>query len=95
MTTRRFARATGFTEGYIRNACKKGKIPCDTYKGKYDISPTLVSIWAAKRNRHTGKNRNIHNSVTVYQRKLDEYNYNNGTNYSYGVAVSLGVIRDE
>ena len=97
MTVTQFALATGYSRGSILNACKTGRLPCDYYKGKYEISPNLVPVWKAKKNKRpiVLGGRNIHNNVTMYQRALDEYNRKNGKDLSYGQAVMLGVICDE
>ena len=93
MTAKQFALATGYAETYIQNACKTGKIPCSMWGGKWEISPNLVPVWAAKKNRRINKSgKTIHNSATVYQRELDKYNKEHGTRYSYGEAVSKGLI---
>ena len=96
MNVNRFATATGFNPEYIRNACRTGKLPCDVWQGKYEISPNLVPLWIAKKNRKYRKGgQTIHNNVYLYQCALDEYNRINGTDLSYGMAVSMGVICDE
>lgn len=97
MTVNQFALVTGFSRGAILNACRSGRLPCDFYRGRYEISPRYVPVWKAKKNKQpiTLGGKNIHNSVTMYQRALDEYNRINGTDLSYGQAVAMGVITDE
>ncbi len=94
MTVKQFALATGYAHTYIQSACKKGRIPCTMCNGKWEISPALVPLWAAKRCRPAQKSgKTIHNSVTVYQREVDRYNARHGTQYSYGEAVAKELIK--
>ena len=96
MTVNEFALAIGFNAKYIRNACRLGRIPHEMWNGKIEISPGLVPLWVAKKNRKYKKSgRTIHNDVYLYQRALDKFNEEHGTRYSYGQAVALGVITDE
>ena len=92
MTVNQFALATGYCAGYIANLCRQGKIPARMVLGAYEISEKQVPFWQAKRNRkaHWGT---VETSVTLYQRAVDRYNKSHGTDYSYGQAVALGVIK--
>ena len=96
MTVNEFALATGYNPVYIQQKCREGKIPCSWSGGVYNISPNYVPVWSAKKNKKFHKGGyTIHNSVSMYQRAVDEYNRVNGTDLSYGQAVMLGVITDE
>lgn len=96
MNVNEFALATGFNAEYIRNACRLGRIPHEMWNGKIEISPGLVPLWAAKKNRkHKKSGRTIHNDVYLYQCALDNYNKKHDKDLSYGQAVAMGVICDE
>ena len=96
MTVNQFALATGFHPEYIRNACRKGKIPCHLWLGQYEIPEKLVPLWKSKKNRYHKKGgQTIHNDLYLYQRALDEYKRKNKKYLSYGQAVAMGVITDE
>lgn len=49
MTVNQFAMVTGFSRGSILNACRSGRLPCDFYRGRYEISPRYVPVWKAKK----------------------------------------------
>ena len=99
MTCKEFAMATGYTVEAVRNMAKKGTLPAVLVingKEKWDISPSLVDKWRAKKektSRLAGKTPVT--SVTLYARELKAYNKEHGTNYSYGEAVAKEVIRYE
>ena len=93
MTAEEFAKATGYAPAYIRLACRNGRIPADYVSNVWDISPGLVPVWKAKKVKKWERaGKTIHNDVRVYQGALDEYNALHGTDYSYGIAVSKGLI---
>ena len=93
MTVDKFAKITGYNKGYIQKSCREGRIPAEFSCGKYDISPALVPSWKAKRNKKLeNRGQSIHNNLRMYQDALDEYNRIHGTKYSYGEAVSRGLI---
>ena len=93
MTIQEFAQATGFSTSYIGYACRRGKIPCDTWNGAYEIPSRLVKVWIKKR-LSENDTKNLKNSVSLYQKALDKYNNDNGTYYSYGQAVHLGLLSE-
>ena len=93
MTIQQFAIETGFSPSYIRIACRTGKIPCEMWYGAYDIPDRLVSVWA-KRKGGADYRTTLKNSVSLYQKALDRYNAHHGTHYSYGQAVSKGILEE-
>lgn len=96
MTCNEFAAATGYSPEAVRHMVKRGALPALRVivgKDKWDISPALVEKWRAKKyrtSRLAGKTPAT--SVTLYVRALIAYNKKHGTNYSYGEAVTKGVI---
>ncbi len=96
MTCRQFSELTGYKVSYVSILCKQGKIATNgKFEGsnRWDILPSEVPIWKAKKYSNYCSHRTTENDVGEYMRKLNKYNQLHGTNYSYGVSVSLGLIK--
>ena len=93
MNAKEFALATGFTAAHIQLACRRGEIKCDKVGKGYEIPPSLIPVWRARKNiPQTRRRKSIVKCSRAYQNALDVYNRVNGTDYSYGQAVALEVL---
>lgn len=108
MNIRKFAKEIGVGIHYVRSRVESGEIPATVIekdrKRTYEIDPELVQEWKEKASQKEFSSKTV--MTASYKKKqnkgktplqnamkeLKEYNERNGTNYSYGEAVALGII---